>query len=115
MGIQASYVDQTGEALRVTSDATRERLLAAIGLDASTEVSADAALRALRRAERRQWIEPVRVVRQRSRSLSRVRVRMPSMPSGEVEWTLALRTEEGMESVWRGAIRGGRSRRHPHV
>ncbi|NUO96169.1 MAG: hypothetical protein HOQ14_16935, partial [Gemmatimonadaceae bacterium] len=34
LGIQPSYVDQTGEKLRLTSDATREALLGAMGIDA---------------------------------------------------------------------------------
>ena len=51
MRIQASYVDQTGAKLRHTSDATRVRLLAAMGIDASTEELAQAALKDLRRAE----------------------------------------------------------------
>ena len=72
MRIQPSYVDQTGKALRHTSDATRLRLLAAMGIDASTEERAQHALEKLRRAERRQWIDPVRVVRQNSRRISRI-------------------------------------------
>ena len=111
MRIQASYVDQTGEKLRHTSDATRVRLLAAMGIDASTEELAAAALKKLRRAERRQWIDPVRVVRQGSRSLSRVVVRMPTIHADAAQWTLALRTEEGVESRWSGTTHGGRSRR----
>src|SRR4051812_27473529 len=77
--IQASYLDQTGETLRHTPDHTRVQLLAAMGIDASTEERARAALRALRRAERRRLIDPVRVVRQRSRSLTRLAVRMPTI------------------------------------
>ena len=111
LGIQSSYVDQTGESLRLTSDATREALLAAMGFDASTETRAEDALGALRSAERRRWIEPVRVVRQRSRALSKVVVRMPSMRADEVQWALVLRTEEGIEFQWTGVIPGGRSRR----
>ncbi|MFI5257366.1 MAG: hypothetical protein ACHQRK_08915, partial [Gemmatimonadales bacterium] len=111
MRIQSSYVDQTGTSLRHTSDETRERLLAAMGLDASTEELALAALHSLRRAERREWIDPVRVVRQRSRGLSRVAVRMPDMRSEIVDWTLVLRTEEGIESRWSGTTHGGKSRR----
>src|ERR1700676_2467885 len=111
LGIRSSYVDQTGESLRLTSDATRERLLAAMGYDASTEESATRVLRALRRAERQRWIEPVRVVRQLSRSLSRVRVRVPRIDADAVQWTLTLRTEEGTVSSWVGATHGGRSRR----
>jgi 4-alpha-glucanotransferase len=111
LGIQPSYMDQTGESLRLTSDATRERLLAAMGYDASTEARAKKALRALRRAELRQWIEPVRVVRQQSRSLPEVRVRVPSIEAQSIQWTLTLRTEEGTVHNWVGATQGGRSRR----
>jgi 4-alpha-glucanotransferase len=112
LGIQSSYLDQTGETLRLTSDATREALLAAMGFDASTEESAAAALQALRVAERRRLIDPVRVVRQRNRrALSTVRVRMPSIRADSVEWTLTLRTEDGMESRWTGTTHGGRARR----
>jgi 4-alpha-glucanotransferase len=111
LGIQAAYVDQTGESLRPTSDATREALLAAIGIDASTEARAAKALRALRLAERRQWIAPVQVVRQRSRALSMVTVRVPSMHAEQVQWTLTLCTEEGAETRWTGTTHGGRSRR----
>ena len=111
LGIQSSYLDQTGESQRPTSDETREALLSAMGIDASTEERAEAALRDLRRADRRRWIAPVRVVRQRSRSLRRVTVRVPPMRDESVHWTLVLRTEEGVESRWSGTTRGGRSRR----
>jgi 4-alpha-glucanotransferase len=111
MGILPSYLDQTGESLRYTSDTTAERLLAAMGLDASTEERAAATLRRLRHARRREWIEPVRVVRQRSRKLSRLRVRVPATHADQVRWTLTLRTEEGMESHWVGMTQGGASRR----
>jgi 4-alpha-glucanotransferase len=111
MGILPAYVDQTGESMRHTSDATAERLLAAMGLDASTEARAAATLRELRRIERRQWIEPVRVVRQRSRKLSTVRVRVPPMDTDTVSWGLTLRTEEGREARWFGMTQGGPSRR----
>ena len=111
MGIQASYVDQTGETLRVTSDATRERLLSAMGYAVATEAEAAGTLRALRHAKRHQWLEPVRVVRQRSRTLSQVRVRVPASREAEVRWTLTLRTEEGLVAQWEGTLEGGRSRR----
>jgi 4-alpha-glucanotransferase len=111
LGIQPSYLDQTGEKLRLTSDATREALLAAMGIDASTEERAAEALRKLRREERRRLIDPVRVVRQRSRRLSSVMVRVPSVQADAVQWRLTLRTEEGLESQWSGATPGGRSRR----
>jgi 4-alpha-glucanotransferase len=112
LGIQSSYLDQTGEALRITSDATREALLGAMGIDASTEEGAAEALRALRIAERRRLIDPVRVVRQRNRrALSRVAVRVPTTPAESVDWTLTLRTEDGMETRWTGTTHGGRAHR----
>ena len=89
LGIAESYVDQSGGEQRVTTDATRERLLAAMGIDASTEERALHALRALRRQLRGQWIAPVRVVRQPSRTLRRVRIRVPTLHVHEVHWTLS--------------------------
>jgi 4-alpha-glucanotransferase len=111
LGIADSYVDQTGGEQRVTTDATRERLLAAMGIDASTEERALHALRMLRRRAREQWIAPVRVVRQRSRSIRRVRIGVPTMHVHEIHWTLTLRTEDGIAREWRGAVHGGAARR----
>jgi len=115
MRIQPSYMDQTGEKVRHTSDHTRVRLLVAMGIDASTEERAAEALRRLRRAERRRVIDPVRVVRQRSPRLSRVTVRVPASAASDVAWTMVLRTEEGVEMRWRGTVAGGRSRREQLV
>ena len=111
MGIVESYVDQSGGEVRHTSDATRERLLGAMGLNASTEDGAHAALRTLRHRARHRWIDPVRVVRQRSRKLSRVAVRVPAIDAESVHWTLTLSTEEGIETRWGGSTHGGASRR----
>ena len=111
MGIVESYVDQSGGEVRQTSDATRERLLGAMGLDARTEDGARTALRALRHRARHEWIDPVRVVRQKSRKLSRVQVRVPDVDAESVHWTLTLRTEEGIETRWSGTTHGGPSRR----
>ena len=98
LGIVESYLDQTGVALRQTSDETRERLLTAMGYDVSTEEGAGRALRKLRRQQMREWIPPVRVVRQRSRSLPTVRVRVPATQAAEIAWRLTLVTEE--EITW---------------
>ncbi|MBA3672846.1 MAG: hypothetical protein H0W68_12615, partial [Gemmatimonadaceae bacterium] len=111
MGILPDYVDQSGGRVVHTSDATRERLLAAMGHDASTEAGAQRVLRGLRRAKRHEWIDPVRVVRQRSRAARRVIVRVPATTTPDVRWTLTLRTEEGIDSEWSGTIDGGPSRR----
>ena len=111
LGIHASYLDQTGGQQRITSDATRERLLAAMGIDASTEELAAAALKRLRREASGRLLAPVRVVRQRSGAVRRVRIRVPALHVHEVRWTLTLRTEDGIERVWRGAFHGGAARR----
>jgi hypothetical protein len=111
LGIVDSYVDQTGGHVRQTTDHTRERLLLAMGYEASTEEDARAVLIRLRRIARRTWIDPVRVVRQRSKSLSRVVVRVPTMHAEEVRWTLVLVTEEGTEQRWHGVTHGGPTHR----
>jgi 4-alpha-glucanotransferase len=111
LGIAASYLDQSGGEERITTDETREKLLAAMGIDAGTEEAARAALRALRRRRRHEWIAPVRVVRQRSRSLRTLAVRLPAWHVHEIRWTLRLRTEDGLESEWHGAMFGGPARR----
>ena len=111
LGIMDAYLDQSGDEMRRTSDATRERLLGAMGYDVRTEDRARRALRALRRARRREYIAPVRVVRQRSKSLARVMVRMPRMDAETVEWRLTLVTEEGITTEWSGETHGGACRR----
>ncbi len=111
LGIVDAYLDQSGGEMRQTSDETRVRLLAAMGHDACTEDAARDILKALRRARRRQWISPVRVVRQQSRSLKRVMVRVPRMDADDVQWRLALVTEDGIRTEWSGVTHGGPSRR----
>ena len=111
LGILESYLDQSGGEVRYTSDHTRQRLLHAMGIDASTERRAARALRALRQARRHEWIAPVRVVRKRSRKISQVHVRIPTFNDASVHWRLTLRTEAGIESSWTGAVEGGPSRR----
>ncbi|MEP6617728.1 MAG: 4-alpha-glucanotransferase [bacterium] len=110
MGIIESYLDQSGGELRRTSDHTREKLLRAMGIDASTEPRAGRALRSLRRAKRQEWIAPVRVVRKRSRTIADVKVRVPSIHD-TVQWHLTLKTEAGIETSWHGTVEGGPSRR----
>ncbi len=110
LGIIDSYLDQSGGEVRFTSDETRERLLAAMGHVADSEEKAGEILRRLRRAQRRRVIAPVRVVRQHSRSLASVRVRVPAFAAECVRWTLSLHTEEGIETSWTGELEGGASR-----
>ncbi len=60
-GVLPSYVDQEG-VLRRTTDRTRVALLAALGVDASTEAAAGRALATLRVGDRERPVPPVRVV-----------------------------------------------------
>ena len=111
LGIVDAYLDQSGGEMRHTSDTTRIQLLAAMGYDGSTEHRARRALRRLRHARRHEWIAPVRVVRHRKKSATRVLVRVPHFDVHEVEWQLTLVTEEGIRSEWNGHTHGGPSRR----
>lgn len=99
-GILASYVGTDG-VRRFASDATRERLLAAMGHDASTEAAAARALRALAARETREPLEPVRVVPAGTRAL---RARIPV----RAQWSLALELEDGTTATAEG--RGPRLR-----
>ena len=84
-----------------------------MGIDASTEE------RALRRAAAR--CARQRAARSGSRRCAwcgsaaarcaRVRVRVPTLHVHEMRWTLTLRTEDGIERAWRGAVHGGPARR----
>jgi 4-alpha-glucanotransferase len=106
LGIAAHYVAQTGER-RSVSDAAREALLEARGIDASSEVRAREALRALRARALARGIEPVEVVGERSAESARLRVR--SRARGQLDWSLALVDENGRrrEAHGRSLARGG--------
>jgi 4-alpha-glucanotransferase len=78
-----------------TSDATRERLLAALGHDAGSESAARAALEALDAREAARWLEPVRVAAAGSRAARALRVRVGAGAPHRVEWSLELLAEDG--------------------
>ena len=67
LGILPEYVDQTGRETRITTDETRVAILAAMGIDASTEQRAAAALEALDAREGERRLAPVRVIAHNSR------------------------------------------------
>ncbi len=62
VGIIPSYIDQSGKEKRVTSAKTKVAILAAMGIDASTQESTAGALRELRAHARRELLAPTRVV-----------------------------------------------------
>ncbi len=95
VGILPEYVDQTGRETRTTSDATRVAILDAMGLEASTEDLARAALEELEARERVALLEPVRVRLRGTRDVMRARVRLPDSARDEVRWTATLTTEGG--------------------
>jgi 4-alpha-glucanotransferase len=105
VGIVPKYLDQTGTEWRQTSNESRVALLSAMGIDASTEAAADTALRALRLAERRELIPPVRVVEFTDDSPVRhVAARLASPPNATARWRLELTLETGetrsADGVW---------------
>ena len=109
VGIIPKYLDQTGTEWRETSAESRVALLKAMGFDASTEAAADRALRALRLAERRELIAPVRVVEQSDDSMVRhVEARLAKPPNGDARWRLELTLETGEQRTVEGDWPAGR-------
>jgi len=93
MGILDSYWDLTGHQ-RVTSDATREALLAAMRIDATDEARAAAALEALDAEQAERWIDRVQVWREHGEGIPSVPVRVPA-GVGAAHWRLELHEEDG--------------------
>lgn len=109
LGILDEYVDQTGRETRLTSDATRVALLAAMGVDASTEAQIRHALLALDEREQREIMPPVRVVRESEAWDRTLRFRIPAdvaPPNGEsrVEYACTLEDERGECTTYAGAV-----------
>jgi 4-alpha-glucanotransferase len=95
VGIIPGYRDQTGKEWRETSDETRVLLLAAMGIDGSTEAAAGAALEELRRKRRERPFEPARVVEIGTEDAGRVVVHLVEPQAGPVRWELELEEESG--------------------
>jgi len=110
-GILPEYVD-IGGTRRFTSDRTRELLLAALGIDASTEEAAVRALGEWQRQSEAQVLDPVLVHREGGASECRLRARLPQKLRGSaIEYRLELLGENGEAHVAEGQTRakGGRS------
>ena len=90
VGILAAYIDQTGRK-RLTSDRTREALLAAMGFDASSEAAAGRTLGALRDALKGRVIPPVRVT---TKAAAPIPLSLARGWPSRIEWTAEL-TDEG--------------------
>jgi 4-alpha-glucanotransferase len=95
MGIIPGYQDQTGKEWRETSDETRVLLLAAMGIDASTEAAAEAALDELRRKRREQPLDPARVVEVETEDAEQVVVHLAEPQVEPLRWELEFEEESG--------------------
>ena len=107
VGIAAAYDDVEGRR-HETGDATRERLLAAMGFAVADDAAARAELAALEARERARLLAPTRVAIDGERGegapgevLARVD---PAAAGGAIEWALALEHEDG--TVARAGGRG---------
>ena len=110
VGIVASY-RATGGERRVTSDATREALLVAMGFRAGGEAAAAGILAEMSDRARKRLLPPVGLVFEDEADAARVSVQLPTDSRGPLEWWLELRLEDG-----RKAQAEGRAivRRGPH-
>lgn len=110
VGIVPEYLDQTGTERRETTDATRIAILRALGVDASTDERAAAALHAWESELAAERIAPVRVVEVGSHEADRVVIRSPERTT----WELTLRTEAGEERTTHGRLAAGEEH-HVHL
>lgn len=113
LGILPAYQAAGSGRRRVTSDATRVALLAALGIDAGDESAARHALEALEAEQQAQALDPVQLVGAGRRA--RLRLRQPgAMP---VRWELQVQEEDGpvhaAEGRWRRGAAGPRLPRLP--
>ncbi|MBI1827579.1 MAG: 4-alpha-glucanotransferase [Planctomycetes bacterium] len=95
VGILPDYVSHDGRERRVTSDRTREAILAALGFDASTEAAAKHAIEELDRREAVQIINPVSVAFADSRQPQTVHLQSPPNCGETIEWQLEFTEEAG--------------------
>lgn len=93
-GILPSFIDQQGTT-RYTNDETREALLCAMGLDASTEASAGESLQRRIDEASKRLVEPITV--SRGRAPTHIAVTLPRSWShgARVEWNLSIQEESG--------------------
>jgi 4-alpha-glucanotransferase len=98
VGILPGYLDITGSESHQASDETRVALLAALGIDASTEERAEIALAELLEESRREQLAPVSVVEWRGHPPT-----ITLRTCGAIgRWRLDLTTEDGARHVTEG-------------
>lgn len=106
-GILPGYDDLTG-VRRSTPDVTREALLAAMGVDASTEAAADAALERIEYERTRRMIGPATVLTAGETAL---RITLPADVRGRITWQADLITEHGDRRASEGGAHVRRGQR----
>lgn len=100
VGILPGYHSSSGE-WRATSDETRRAILAALGIDASTDAAAHAAMAAIHAASQAELIPPVRVAPHGDPTLARLDVRLPTgVVAGA--WCLVAEIDGGSSQVTDG-------------
>jgi len=105
-GIISEYVDQSGRETRQTTDETHVRLLAALGIDGSTEAAARKALKRLDADEQRP-LQPVRVVGSADVMNGKVIVTLPSRRKRKTNWQLEIEREDGTNGIENGTAKAG--------
>ncbi|HEX2778791.1 MAG TPA: hypothetical protein VHM30_04775, partial [Gemmatimonadaceae bacterium] len=107
VGIIPEYRDMTGRETRVTTDEARVALLAAMGIDASTDEKAEAALATLAEEERMRIADSVRVL-PRAGDFDGIEVDLGTRGDlGAVEWSAELEEENGVVRRSEGRGRAG--------
>jgi 4-alpha-glucanotransferase len=102
LGILPSYRD-TGGRERETPDATRERLVRALGHEASDEAAAGRALEALARSDAERLVEPVLVYREWEHGAPKLVVNRRALGAAR-DYALVLRREDGAQAESAGAL-----------
>jgi len=116
VGIMPDYINHNGTERRCTSNETRLALLAAMGIDASSEDAAEAALDSIERTQQSRIIDPVRVVQDTAGETGMVTLRPPQRGTTSWDWVLELRAESGCVQRAEGRAAphsGGESMRVP--
>ena len=102
MGIIDEYVDQTGRETRHTSDRTRVALLAALRVEAASDVDARRSIERLDAEERDALVAPTAVITIGDPSPG---MRVPvGATARTIEWSYAIRDEHGRELVAEGRV-----------
>jgi 4-alpha-glucanotransferase len=111
LGILPGYRAAGSEEWRPTGDAAREGLLHALGLDASSEAGARAALERLAREDAARLVDPTFVGIRGTRDATKLSVRVPAGAGPEVSWSLDLIAEDGARRRREGRARLRRGQR----